>query len=316
MMLAGLLAGLVLLVEARTQSFYSFHLEQIEILPSEPSSTDDVEIRITGWLPTPCDPDVSFSDLHQSQEGDQTTFWATAITQVPERTICIQIVVPVFHSYQLGKLESGNYDFVLYACVGDNNACQSEKTVLARKSFSVTRLPCIAIESLTADKTDATLGDSVVFRFKVKNICTEADTSEVTILIKDSLGTILHQSNRQITVGPKSSREETFSFMFTVVCDHTETYTVTVQTKNDSKSVYVSVIADPLGLPFALDLNKNCTIDDLEIITALDWWVRQVDIPGYPYHKKINDSDIIMLIDLWVKQSRCFSDLYPNCPLE
>lgn len=142
-LLTGLFAGLALFVEAYSQSFLHFGLERIEILPAAPSPTDDVQIRITGWIPTPCDPDVSFSDLQRSREGDQITFWATAMTQVPEPTICIQLAVPVFHSYQVGKLEPGNYDFVLYACIGENDVCESAKTVLARRSFTVASLPCI-----------------------------------------------------------------------------------------------------------------------------------------------------------------------------
>jgi hypothetical protein len=46
-------------------------------------------------------------------------------------------------------------------------------------------LPCIAIESLTADKTDMPAGETVTFTIKIKNRCSETITSQLLITMKD-----------------------------------------------------------------------------------------------------------------------------------
>jgi hypothetical protein len=156
------------------------------------------------------------------------------------------------------------------------------------------------IESLTADKTDVTVGDSVTFNYKIKNNGTEEDTQEVTVTIKDGLGNVVNQFSRQVTVNPAGFREDVFSFIFQTPGE----YTVTVKTADDSKSVKVTVAGEAACLPFALDTNKNKVLDDGEIITAIDLWVKNGDVPGCSPPKKISDTQIIQLIDLWVKGSQ------------
>jgi hypothetical protein len=156
------------------------------------------------------------------------------------------------------------------------------------------------IESLTADKTDVTVGDSVTFNYKIKNNGTEEDTQEVTVTLKDGLGNVVNQFSRQVTVNPAGFREDVFSFIFQTPGE----YTVTVKTADDSKSVKVTVAGEAACLPFALDTNKNKVLDDGEIITAIDLWVKNGDVPGCSPPKKISDTQIIQLIDLWVKGSQ------------
>jgi hypothetical protein len=65
------------------------------------------------------------------------------------------------------------------------------------------------VESLTASKTDVTVGESVTFNYTIKNNGTEEGTQEVTVVIKDGLGNVVNQFSRQITVNPAGSRVET-----------------------------------------------------------------------------------------------------------
>jgi hypothetical protein len=159
------------------------------------------------------------------------------------------------------------------------------------------------VESLTASKTDVTVGESVTFNYTIKNNGTEEGTQEVTVVIKDGLGNVVNQSSRQITVNPAGSRQENFSFIFQT--PGTYTVTVTAQPSGSTKSVTVSVAGTAACLPFALDNNpRNQKIDDAEIITAIDLWVRGGAVPGCSPPVTISDTQIIQLIDLWVKQSQ------------
>jgi hypothetical protein len=159
------------------------------------------------------------------------------------------------------------------------------------------------VESLTASKTDVTVGDSVTFNYTIKNNGTEEGTQEVTVVIKDGLGNVVNQSSRQITVNPAGSRQENFSFIFQT--PGTYTVTVTAQPSGSTKSVTVSVAGPAACLPFALDNNpRNQKIDDAEIITAIDLWVRGGAVPGCSPPVTISDTQIIQLIDLWVKGSQ------------
>jgi parallel beta-helix repeat protein len=159
------------------------------------------------------------------------------------------------------------------------------------------------VESLTASKTDVTVGESVTFNYTIKNNGTQEGTQEVTVTIKDGLGNVVNQSSRQITVNPAGSRQENFSFIFQT--PGTYTVTVTAQPSGSTKSVTVSVAGTAACLPFALDNNpRNQKIDDAEIITAIDLWVRGGAVPGCSPPVTISDTQIIQLIDLWVKQSQ------------
>jgi len=159
------------------------------------------------------------------------------------------------------------------------------------------------VESLTASKTDVTVGESVTFNYTIKNNGTEEGTQEVTVVIRDGLGNVVNQSSRQITVNPAGSRQENFSFIFQT--PGTYTVTVTAQPSGSTKSVTVSVAGEAACLPFALDNNpRNQKIDDAEIITAIDLWVRGGAVPGCSPPVTISDTQIIQLIDLWVKQSQ------------
>jgi hypothetical protein len=159
------------------------------------------------------------------------------------------------------------------------------------------------VESLTASKTDVTVGESVTFNYTIKNNGTEEGTQEVTVVIRDGLGNVVNQSSRQITVNPAGSRQENFSFIFQT--PGTYTVTVTAQPSGSTKSVTVSVAGTAACLPFALDNNpRNQKIDDAEIITAIDLWVRGGAVPGCSPPVTISDTQIIQLIDLWVKQAQ------------
>jgi len=158
------------------------------------------------------------------------------------------------------------------------------------------------VESLTADKTDIPVGETVTFNYVIKNNGLEEGTQEVTVVIKDGLGNVVNQFSRQITVNPAGSRTDAFSYIFQT--SGTYTVTVTVEPSGSTKSVTVTVAGPSACLPFALDNNpKNQKIDDTEIITAIDLWVRAGAVPGCVPVTTINDTQIIQLIDLWVKQS-------------
>lgn len=154
------------------------------------------------------------------------------------------------------------------------------------------------VESLTADKTDIAAGDTVNFKFVIRNNGDEEGIQDVKFVIKDGLGNVVDSRDMQITVNPQGWREATFSFIFQT----SGVYTVTVSVGASSKSVTVTV-AGGVCIPFALDTNKNGVLDDAEIITAIDLWVKNGDVPGCSPPRKINDSEIIRLIDVWVKGS-------------
>jgi hypothetical protein len=148
---------------------------------------------------------------------------------------------------------------------------------------------------------DVTVGDSVTFEYTIKNVGTEEDTQTVTVTIKDGLGNVVNQFSRQVTVNPAGFRQDSFSFIFQTPGE----YTVTVETAGDRKSRKVSVAGPAACLPFALDNNpRNQKIDDAEIITAIDLWVRGGAVPGCSPPVTISDTQIIQLIDLWVKQAQ------------
>lgn len=158
------------------------------------------------------------------------------------------------------------------------------------------------VESLTADKTDVTVGDSVTFSFSIKNNGLEEGTQTVQFVIRDGLGNVVLQTSKQITVNPQGSRQDNFSFIFQTPGEYT--VTVTAQPSGSSKSVKVTVAGTAACLPFALDNNpKNSKLDDPEIITAIDLWVKGGAVPGCVPPVTISDTQIIQLIDLWVKQS-------------
>jgi hypothetical protein len=125
----------------------------------------------------------------------------------------------------------------------------------------------------------------------------------VTVVIKDGLGNVVNQFSRQITVNPAGSRVDEFSFIFQT--PGTYTVTVTAQPSGSTQSRRVNVAGPAACLPFALDNNpKNQRIDDAEIITAIDLWVRGGAVPGCSPPVTISDTQIIQLIDLWVKGSQ------------
>lgn len=287
-MLAGLLAGVALCVEARTQSFYRFHIEKIEILPAEPSPADDVRIEITGWLPTPCDPGVSFSDLNQSREDNQTTFWATAITPVPAPTICIQIAQPIFYSYQIGKLAPGNYSFILYASIGGNNTCESEKTVLARKEFAVTRLsePQVSIEVIPAQPAPT---DDISVQVTVIDRCEFSLSELVFTQVQDIfLATIESMGCSIIPIEPP----------------HTFTSSHTYHLGKLPAGEYEFQLrwCAPHGsIGRIIDKNKSCSLDDDEILWAINLWTSGANVPGTS--QIIDDATILRLIDVWITQT-------------
>jgi hypothetical protein len=95
------------------------------------------------------------------------------------------------------------------------------------------------VESLTADKTDVTVGESVTFNYTIKNNGPEEGTQEVTVVIKDGLGNVVNQFSRQITVNPAGSRVDVFSYIFQT--PGTYTVTVTAQPSGSTKSVTVTV---------------------------------------------------------------------------
>jgi hypothetical protein len=157
------------------------------------------------------------------------------------------------------------------------------------------------VESLEPPTFDVTVGESVTFKYTIKNVGPEENTQRVTVVIKDGLGNVVNQFSRQITVNPAGSRVDEFSYIFQTPGE----YTVTVETPDDRKSVRGTVAGPAACLPFALDNNpKNQKIDDAEIITAIDLWVRGGAVPGCSPPVTISDTQIIQLIDLWVKQSQ------------
>ncbi len=158
------------------------------------------------------------------------------------------------------------------------------------------------VESLTADKTDVAVGDSVTFAFSIKNNGLEEGTQTVQFIIRDGLGNVVLQTSKQITVNPQGSRQDNFSFIFQTPGEYT--VTVTAQPSGSTRSVKVAVAGAAACLPFALDTNKNKVLDDAEIITAIDLWVKNGDVPGCSPPMKISDTQIIQLIDLWVKGSQ------------
>lgn len=55
-----------------------------------------------------------------------------------------------------------------------------------------------------------------------------------------------------------------------------------------------------LDIAQALDANSNGLIDDLEILQALDLWIRQAPVPGL--REVITNTQLLELIELWLSQ--------------
>ncbi|MCS7198639.1 MAG: T9SS type A sorting domain-containing protein, partial [Candidatus Bipolaricaulota bacterium] len=142
----------------------------------------------------------------------------------------------------------------------------------------------------------------------IRNNGNEEGIQDVKFVIRDGLGNVVDSRDLQITVNPQGRREASFSFLFQTPGE----YTVTVSADGSSKSVVIKVAGEAACLPFALDVNKNKLLDDPEVITAIDLWVRNGDVPGCSPAQKIDDAKIIRLIDLWVKQAQLTVPLSGN----
>ncbi|MDW8111631.1 MAG: right-handed parallel beta-helix repeat-containing protein, partial [Candidatus Bipolaricaulota bacterium] len=101
------------------------------------------------------------------------------------------------------------------------------------------------VESLTADKTDVTVGDVVNFKFVIRNNGNEEGIQDVKFVIRDGLGNVVDSRDLQITVNPQGRREASFSFLFQTPGE----YTVTVSADGSSKSVVIKVAGEAACLP-------------------------------------------------------------------
>lgn len=81
----------------------------------------------------------------------------------------------------------------------------------------------------------------------------------------------------------------------------TGTYSVELQDfAGVAQSVTFTVTQVGQSIEWALDENGNNRIDDLEIIRAINLWIRQEPVPGTG-GQVITDAVIIRLLDLWIK---------------
>lgn len=304
MALSALFAAIILLI-AQAQFGFPFYNLRIEIEPPHPTSNDEVLVHIGGQLPNTCYQASFFKLTRQQEDSDQITFSATVgVTKVSE--ICLQLLVPISNTYNLGKLVPGEYEFVLWGCLDEAEGCSSQSSkVLAHWRFSVgvealPPSPCII---LMADKTYVSPGDLITFT--LKNDCRKTNTIELIISIQDG-GNIVFYTSRQITLESKSSHEA-FSFTFTRPGEYTITTTLI---PGGTQSLQVLVFSNECLIPYILDLNRNNKIDDPEIINAIDIWVRGANIPGCDFPpQKLSDTVIVQLVDLWVRQQSLISPL-------
>lgn len=297
--LSALLA-LIIFAIAPAQSRFLLYDLMIEIEPPQPTPNDEVLVHVFGWLPDTCYR-ASFSELTGQGDSDQAIFLATVVvTKITE--ICLQVLVPVGKTYRLGKLAPGEYEFILFGCSDQEQACSSQSsTVLAHWRFSVgTEVPppspCVI---LMVDKTEVALGDLVTF--ELINNCGKTSTVELSIEIQHESGILIAGTTQRVTLGSKG-RREVFGFTFTLPGQ----YTITARlTPGGTQSLRILVLDECL-IPFVFDRNRNNKLDDSEIIEAIDIWIRGVAIPYcdfpwlHPY--KLSDVQIIALIDLWVRQ--------------
>jgi len=119
--LLGVIVVLVLFAPAQAQ-----FEPTIEIIPPEPTSVDNIAVKVGVWLGNLCEK-ATFSELNRWDnvyDEAQVIFWATVIVESAPSDICLPVIVPVSHTYHLGKLEPGHYYVVLYTCVGEEGVCK------------------------------------------------------------------------------------------------------------------------------------------------------------------------------------------------
>jgi hypothetical protein len=219
------------------------------------------------------------------------------VTKITE--ICLQVLVPIGNTYRLEKLAPGEYEFILLGCSDQEQTCSSRSsTVLAHWRFSVGAevpppSPCVI---LTADKTEAALGDLV--KFELINKCGKTSTVELSIEIQHDSGIFIAGTTQRVTLGSKS-RREVFGFLFTIPGQ----YTINARLTPGGTQILRILALDGCLTPHVFDSNRNNKLDDSEIIEAIDIWIRGVNIPGCAFlSQKLSDADIIRMIDLWFRQ--------------
>ncbi len=119
----------------------------IEILPANPSSNDNVSLRISGNAGSPCSVPIN---PQVSVVGNEVR----VTLREPSGSICAQLITPWVYTLSVGRLSPGNYQTIvsLQSVSGDTRQ-------LAQKSFPVTN--AAPAYTLTASPSTVTPGSGV-----------------------------------------------------------------------------------------------------------------------------------------------------------
>ncbi len=147
--------------------------------------------------------------------------------------------------------------------------------------------------SLEATATRVVPGQEIIVRARVTN----NGASSVTIPVPFTVdGKPIMTSN--ITIAP--GRTEIVEFKIAFSPDQTGVHTVTVG-NSPPLTIYVEGPRSSKTFEQFFDSNENGRLDDLEILTALDYWIKQRPVPDLGV---LSDLQVLALLDKWIKGTR------------
>ncbi len=144
--------------------------------------------------------------------------------------------------------------------------------------------------SLEATATRVVPGQEIIVRARITNNGTSTVTMPVPFTVD---GKPIITSN--ITVAP--GRTEIVEFKIAFSPDQTGTHTVTVG-NSPPLTIYVEGPGASKTPEQFFDSNANGRLDDLEILTALDYWIKQRLVPDIGV---LSELQILALLDRWIK---------------
>ncbi len=277
----------------------------IEIIPAQPMPTDEISVEVT--MIDRCM--FSFSELTFAQP--QKTFLATV-----RITWCSVIQIeppPTFtstHTYQLGKLPPGKYEFHLQLCPPHDSTGRC--WLLNSQEFQIT--DSITIKITPPEPTSA---DEVSVEVKV----IPSDFFQVSF-------SRLHYLPQQVFLAIVSAEPlvclHQSSFEISALSESTHTYQLGRLNPGRYEFQIQYCFHDCPSLPFAptdgteqcqlvesqgfqvaeaplekiIDRNGDGYINDDEILWAINLWITGAIVPGSS--QAIDDATMLRLIDLWI----------------
>lgn len=146
---------------------------------------------------------------------------------------------------------------------------------------------------IEATATRVVPGQEIIVRVRVTNNGSSSVTMPVPFTVD---GKPIMTSNLSIAPG----KTETLEFKISFSADQTGVHTIVV-----GNSLPITIYVEGPGSSKTpeqfFDSNANGRLDDLEILTALDYWIKQRSVPDIGV---LSDLQVLTLLDKWIKGTR------------